>query len=609
MAHPRWRVGGPFAKAIKPVELAHQMARINGLFGGIAASESGVVSQAWFIGRVAGVPFEDFVGEGDACADEIEALNAGAIPLQKKQPPKPGKGAPNYEELGLDELEELILTGAHFFGPANELLRRMAYGEVPPTDAEADLRDLFDQMPPALQNRDWHKGRGSIGRWVQQVYDNAAKKKGTFLRKLIRYIDRDDRWRGVVRHNDFTLQTEVADPFPLTAGQAPTGYRPLLDPEDVLETLLDVQEHGFPTAGLNHVRNALTYVSHKNTYHPVRIWLGGLEWDGEQRVDKLFLNYFPGAMPDVTNPPLPEEIGRCEDIFSYYQKTAECFVVGAVQRIRQPGCKLDTLPVAVGPQNYGKSRGAAALVPDPEWFSDDVSTMLIDRDTKESLVGKWLLELAEFPHIRKEVEKVKAFFSRQRDRFRRAYGHSSRDWARQCVFFATTNELEFIDVTGNRRFWPIPLDRPVDVDAIARDCAQIWAEAMELARDGYEWWLPPKIEAIAAEYQAEYLEEDLLQEPIREWLVLRHPDIPDDPNDPNYPRRQCTPFSTAEVIEGLGYALKPGRDLLGYPRTVAARADYMRAAGCLKRLGYVRDKHKRTINGHRERFWQRIPEK
>ena len=142
-----------------------------------------------------------------------------------------------------------------------------------------------------------------------------------------------------------------------------------------------------------------------------------------------------------------------------------------------------------------------ALVPAPAWFSDDLSTALIDRDSKESLTGKWIVELAEFPHIRREVEKVKAFFSRQADRFRRAYDRANRDWPRQCAFIASTNELEFIDVTGNRRFWPIPLASPADIGAIERDREQLWAEAVDLYRQGFQWWLTPSLEAIAVKMQ------------------------------------------------------------------------------------------------------------
>jgi predicted P-loop ATPase len=69
-----------------------------------------------------------------------------------------------------------------------------------------------------------------------------------------------------------------------------------------------------------------------------------------------------------------------------------------VARALEPGCQLDTMVVLIGAQGWLKSSGIRALTPTPEWFTDDISTSLIDRDTKRSLVGKWLVELPSF-HI------------------------------------------------------------------------------------------------------------------------------------------------------------------------------------------------------------------
>lgn len=177
----RWRAGGPFSRELAPTELPRQMARINGLFGGCAAPESGKLTQSWFIGRVDGVPFDRFVGDGDACLDELDALDAAAISIGTPTPPRGTAGTPDYSALSRDALEELITTGAHYFGPSNEGLRRDAYAEIPQADAEANLRDLFDQVPPPLQNREWSKARASIGRWAQHVYNSVAKRKGRFF--------------------------------------------------------------------------------------------------------------------------------------------------------------------------------------------------------------------------------------------------------------------------------------------------------------------------------------------------------------------------------------------------------------------------------------------
>jgi predicted P-loop ATPase len=221
-----------------------------------------------------------------------------------------------------------------------------------------------------------------------------------------------------------------------------------------------------------------------------------------------------------------------------------------------------------------------------------LSTALIDRDSKESLTGKWIVELAEFPHIRREIEKVKAFFSRQADRFRRAYDRANRDWPRQCAFIASTNELEFIDVTGNRRFWPIPLARPADIEAVVCDREQLWAEAVYLYRRGLQWWLTPSLEAIAFEVQDAFLEADTWDELIADWIELKVR---------RHDQSKLFPFSTRAVLRGLGYGLSPEEE---DKRILATKADEIRVTRCLKRLGYIRDRHPSLVQGRRERFWR-----
>ena len=122
-----------------------------------------------------------------------------------------------------------------------------------------------------------------------------------------------------------------------------------------------------------------------------------------------------------------------------------------------------------------------------------------------------------------------------------------------------------------------------DVKAIERDRDQLWAEAVHWYRGGFEWWLPPSLEAIAREIQGGYLEEDIWDPLIAAWLVGR------------------TQTTVAEVLtECLGYALNPPQPMPGLhgditPRvTVAGRAEQMRAANCLKRLGWKRDDSQRA---------------
>jgi hypothetical protein len=245
---------------------------------------------------------------------------------------------------------------------------------------------------------------------------------------------------------------------------------------------------------------------------------------------------------------------------------------------------------------------------------------LAAKDTKDSLLGKWLFELAEIPHLHKQVDRIKGFFSRQSDRYRRAYDVTSRDWPRQCVFAGSSNNLELPDETGNRRLWPVGQIISVDVAAIERDAELIWSEAVHLYREGVEWWLPPPIEALAAELQAGYVEEDRWAGLIFDWLTRTWRLDPDTARpfegavvDPRTgeatvvnPKTSNTiacnrPFTLSAVLEGIGFSLDPTDERR------ATKGDEMRVARCLRQLGFRRDPVQYQKHGKRERLWVYTP--
>jgi predicted P-loop ATPase len=163
-------------------------------------------------------------------------------------------------------------------------------------------------------------------------------------------------------------------------------------------------------------------------------------------------------------------------------------LVSAVARVERPGCKVDHMLILEGPQGTLKSKALRALAGDA-WFTDQIAD-LGTKDSSQDLKGVWLVEISELSAIRPgEVEKVKAYISRQVDHYRPSYGRHSIDVPRQNVFVGTTNDAEYLsDSTGGRRFWPICCTN-IDVEALARDRDQLWAEAVARFKSGENWWL------------------------------------------------------------------------------------------------------------------------
>jgi predicted P-loop ATPase len=418
---------------------------------------------------------------------------------------------------------------------------------------------------PAAPNED------ETGEAATAPAEPKAKKKKLVVNTLalVNYIE--TRWRSAIRINLFTENMTVSEPFPPN-GTRSGKWRQFREPSDQLEAMLYFQSNGFPRASKGAVIDALLAVGHRNAFHPVADYLASLKWDGEKRLAKLFHTYF--------NAEIPTDAQEEKKKLAYLAHTGQCFMVSAVARIRVPGCKVDHLPVLVGDQGFNKSRAIRALCRDEAWFSDDLSPDLVDKDTKDSLVGKWLIELAEIPHVRKEVERVKAFFSRQTDRYRRAYDRMTSDWPRQCVFMGSSNDLELIDTTGNRRFWPVEVAGPIDVAPIERDRDQLWAEAVHMFEAGFQWWLPPDIEAIAGEEQERFREEDIWIGQFESWLAIRG--------------KEGKPFTLAAAMCGAF-------DSLFQDPNAISKADQMCAAGCLKTIGYKR--RLKRIGESRQWLW------
>ena len=112
----------------------------------------------------------------------------------------------------------------------------------------------------------------------------------------------------------------------------------------------------------------------------------------------------------------------------------------------------------------------------------------------ELLEGVWLYELAELDGIHKaDVEKVKAFASRQVDRGRMAYGRIKEEHPRACTFWGTTNKDQYLrDETGNKRFLPVKTSK-IDLEALRRDRDQLWAESVLREAEGVSIVLPESL--------------------------------------------------------------------------------------------------------------------
>ena len=60
---------------------------------------------------------------------------------------------------------------------------------------------------------------------------------------------------------------------------------------------------------------------------------------------------------------------------AYLREVGRRWMISAAARVHEPGCKADCALVLEGPQGAGKSSALAALMPDREWFADEISDL------------------------------------------------------------------------------------------------------------------------------------------------------------------------------------------------------------------------------------------
>ena len=323
--------------------------------------------------------------------------------------------------------------------------------------------------------------------------------------------------------------------------------RPITD-NDVGFVQEQLQKLGLKRLTKETVHQAVDLRAEEHAHHPVRDYLNGLTWDGANRVDGLFPVYF-GA-----------------DDNDYARAIGGLFLVGMVARIFEPGCKADHLPVIEGPQGILKSTACRIL--GGEWFSDNLPDITIGKDAAQHLRGKWLIEIAEMHALnRAEATQLKSFISRQEERYRPSYGRKEVHEPRQCCFVGTTNHDTYLrDETGGRRFWPIKAGQ-VDVELLARDRDQLFAEATARYYDGAHWWPDKDFERsiIVPIQAARYEPDDAWEALIGAWL--------DEPEQK----------AVGKVTIG-GIA----RNVLGFEKSRIGTADQRRIGKVLTSLGWQR---------------------
>lgn len=314
--------------------------------------------------------------------------------------------------------------------------------------------------------------------------------------------------------------------------------------------------------------DALRMLFRQRSYHPIRNIIDAIEWDGIERIPTFLHRWM-----------------KCEDT-PYTREVSRLIFAGGINRLYKPGCKFDDVVVLIGTkQGEGKSTFVRWLAIKDEYFAE--VNEFDGQKGMEAIEGAWICEIAELLAMTKtkEQEAIKAYITRQADRYRRPFDRRVTEYKRQCIFIGTTNKEQFLtDKTGGRRFFPVKVhqsgyDLFAHEQEIKAEILQCWAEAKAKMDQGK---MPPYANPVILD-AIKSAQEAAQEDDYREGLIASYLENKDE----------CC------ILELWVQAL--GNDF-----SKPSKKDSNEIALILQSLGWESTERKRTAHYGQQRIWRRI---
>lgn len=358
-------------------------------------------------------------------------------------------------------------------------------------DVPDDLEDLIGE--PSAKKKDKpekkkDKAEKSNDGWQANFLRKANGDLTPALNNITLICQNDRRIAPSVRFNDFTKDPVCMKPIRAPKMQLPS---PTVSPkdrkhgrrwdekDDIAISLIasgNEARGGYETEfSKQNVQAAVMAAAVLNPIHPVKDFLEEhhAEWKrrGSHRgiAERVSVEYL--KTPDT----------------AFHRQSMLLYLVAAVARIYEPGCKFDQIFIIEGPEGSRKSSFFKVL---HGGFAAELDCDLDDTGRfVEATRGRWCLEMAEMRAAKAaDSETLKRMLSTAADTHRLAYAAREMTFDRQFVVGGTSNRDDYLsDPTSNRRYWihRTPLDRfnPIDTDLLQENLWAIWGEAMQVYLD------------------------------------------------------------------------------------------------------------------------------
>lgn len=275
------------------------------------------------------------------------------------------------------------------------------------------------------------------------------------LPNILRVLRKHPKFNDRFRRNMFSNMTEA---FNETTGKWET-----LTDIYLLRAREFISENfpAFSKVGRDIITDAVLTASYDNQINPPRDYFTSLTWDKTPRLNSWLHSTY--GVPDD----------------NLYHAIGSNWLKGLVKRVMIPGCQFDEALALESPQGWRKSTSIRVL--GAPWHVETAHS-IDNKDFYILLAQNVIVEFSEGEIFdRTSMKKIKAEITKTEDQFRPPYERGMVKFPRSCVFVVTTNELELKDDTGNRRWLPVKLEKPADIDWLTKNKDQLFAEAYHRA--------------------------------------------------------------------------------------------------------------------------------
>ena len=372
-------------------------------------------------------------------------------------------------------------------------------GDPPPPDRpDTPSQPDGGSGPPHSRPRTWRDD-------LQTTKDGRIKPT---VHNAYLYLVNDQKWSGVLGYDTFSEVVWKLKPPPFPDGAVEGEWTELDDHRLLLWFSRRIGEPGTEAIG-----KVVQLAAHLHEFNPLRDRLEGLQHDGTMRV-RTWLKDYLGVCTGPAFECLPQ--AERDRMLRYMELVGTKWLVAAVRRVFEPGCRVDNMLILEGGQGTLKSTTLKVL--GDRWFTD-ATLRFEDKDSLLIIQGRWIIEMAELEGMNKaDTSATKKFLTQHVDLFRPPYGRKLIQYPRRCIFAGSVNHDVYLkDDSGNRRFWPVRVES-IQIDRLQEDVDQLWAEAVALFRAGTPHWVLPEERPLFEEAQDARFDADAWEEEILDYL-------------------------------------------------------------------------------------------